>query len=490
MAEAFNGTEMSRALERLGHLMALKDALAWIEQADESGDVIAAVTNRLVAAANAQDIAEVIGYDRALAALKKSKGVRPTTLTPLLLDAGKRDFVVQTHGAFLDWVLADSADVSGLLRIVSTNGPGSFFTALKTSGKQDRFIEALPKGSAMPPPDRIALRLLFLAGADVPMKIKMLNQRYNLDRTGEDTALAGAGTLEGADARPHVGRPRAHAGRGPRRKRVAEGADAADEPHRPDAAGCYGQQPRRDRLRPCAPRRSRQRRVQRPADQLRGTNLFDRALLHEMGHASDAQYKWTADGGPFDTDPDLGAWANHQLNYTAIVDRLATDTALGTAFPIAAELADVKTALVDAMTNKSANAETGFQNQAGATYGVGADKWKPLWTRVSAHAIVAAVQGGQASNSPWNNPPPAVAGRIYHDTDYNYWASYNFATRAGGKLSRYQFRDKRDFFAETYATYYLTAPADPGSLVRAWNNKVYEWFRASVDRGRETKAAP
>ena len=33
-------------------------------------------------------------------------------------------------------------------------------------------------------------------------------------------------------------------------------------------------------------------------------------------------------------------------------------------------------------------------------------------------------------------------------------------------------------------------PADPGRLVRAWNNKVYEWFRANVDRGQETKAAP
>jgi hypothetical protein len=101
-----------------------------------------------------------------------------------------------------------------------------------------------------------------------------------------------------------------------------------------------------------------------------------------------------------------------------------------------------------------------------------------------------AVKGGQATNSPWNTPPPAVAGRIYHDTDYNYWASYNSATRAGGKLSRYQFRDKRDFFAETYATYYETAPADPGRLVRAWNAKVYEWFRANVDRGQETQAPP
>jgi hypothetical protein len=490
MAEAFNGSEMSRALERLGHLMALKDALAWIEQANESGDVIAPVTNRLIATANAQDIADVIGYPRALAALKKSTGVRPTTLTALLLDAGKRDYVVQTYGAFLDWVLTDAADVSRLLRSVSTNSPATFFTALKASGKQDTFVGALPKGSAMPPPDRVALRLLFLAGTDVPMKIKMLNQRYNLDRTGQDTALAGAGTFESAtlDRMWDV------------LERLPE-ADLADNewlkeftrrtnPTGPTPQGVTGSNRVAIGYDPTRLADPESGAFTDPADQMRGTNLFDTNLVHEMGHASDAQYKWTRDGGPFDTDADLGAWADHRLNYTAIVDRLATDTALAATFPIATELADVKTALIHVMTNKSTNAETGFQNQAGAAYGVGADKWKPLWTRVSGHAIVAAVQDGQATKSPWNNPPAAVAARIYHDTDYNYWASYNSATRAGGKLSRYQFRDKRDFFAETYATYYETAPADPGRLVRAWNNKVYEWFRANVDRGQETQAAP
>ena len=490
IAGAFNGTEMSRVLERLGHLMALKDALAWIEQANESGDVDASVTHRLVGAASAQDIAEVIGYPAAFTALKSSIGVRATTLTPLLADAGKRDFVVTTYPDFLEWVLANPGDVSAILRSVSTVSPGGFFTALRTSGKADRFISALPLGSQMPAPDRVALRLLFLSGADVPMKISMLNRRYNLARTGEDTTHAGAGTFEAATldriwdvldripeqdladndwlteltrrTNPSAPTPQGVTGG----NRVAVGYDPA---HLGDAeSGEFAD----------------------PGDQMSGTNLFDTNLLHEMAHASDGQYKWTRDGGPFDTDADLGAWADHRLNYGAIVDRLATDTNLATTFPIAAELSDVKTALTDVMTNKSTNAETGFQNQAGAAYGVGADKWKPLWTRVSGHAIVPAVQDGQASKSPWNNPPGAVAGRIYQDTDYNYWASYASATRAGGKLSRYQFRDKRDFFAETYATYYETAPADPGRLVRAWNNKVYEWFRENVDRGRETRATP
>ena len=103
---------------------------------------------------------------------------------------------------------------------------------------------------------------------------------------------------------------------------------------------------------------------------------------------------------------------------------------------------------------------------------------------------MAAVQDGQAARAPWNNPPAAVAGRIYHDTDYNYWASYNAATRAGGKLSRYQFRDKRDFFAELYATYYETAPADPDGSYGPGTTRSTSRCRENVDRGRETRATP
>ena len=163
----------------------------------------------------------------------------------------------------------------------------------------------------MPVPDRAALRLLFLAGTDVPMKIKMLNQRYNLDRSGEDTALAGAGNFETATLdriwdllerlpeedladnkwleeftrRTNPTAPIAQGVTGD--NRVAVGYDPAhlDDPD----LGTYSA----------------------PGDQMHGTVIFDRAVLHEMGHASDRQYGWTADGGPFDTDPDLGAWANH-----------------------------------------------------------------------------------------------------------------------------------------------------------------------------------
>ena len=60
--------------------------------------------------------------------------------------------------------------------------------------------------------------------------------------------------------------------------------------------------------------------------------------------------------------------------------------------------------------------------------------------------------------------------------------------RTGGKLSQYSFRNKSDFFAELYATYYVTTP--PGTSVQGWNAGVYDWFKKNVDRGYGTKAGP
>jgi hypothetical protein len=432
----------------------------------------------------------VIRSTRAFAALKRVPGMRPTQLATLLADVTVRDNVVQDQGQFLDWVIGTSGEASALLWMVSTRSPATFFSALVASARRRRFVEALPLGSAMPPADRTALRLLFLSGTNVPAKVSMLNRRYNLERTGEDTALAGAGTFESAT----LDRIWDVLARLPEQD-VADNAWLQEltrrtNPSAPTPQGVTGDRRVAVGYDPTRLGATETGAFTDPGDLMRGTNLFDTNLVHEMAHASDQQYGWTRDGGPFDVRPELGAWRDHRLDYRAIIDRLATDTALATTFPIARDLADVKTALVDAMTNLAVSAETGFRNQAGASYGVGADRWRPLWLRVRGHAIVAAVQDGQAARAPWNNPPAAVAGRIYHDTDYNYWASYNAATRAGGKLSRYQFRDKRDFFAELYATYYETAPADPGRLVRAWNNAVYTWFRDAVDRGRETRAAP
>ena len=226
---------------------------------------------------------------------------------------------------------------------------------------------------------------------------------------------------------------------------------------------------------------------------MRGLNMFDANLIHEMGHASDREHGWTNAGGPFDTEAALGQWEDHGTDTDDLVDTWMADPGLNFSSGLSSDDVDLcERAFKTALGLKTANVEIAFKVQAmlaGYTYGDPDDPWAAAWARVQGHTMVQVVKmsqtaGGQA---PWMTPPPAVGGRIYHDTGYDYWASYLAVTRTG-ELSRYAFRDKADFFAELYATYYATTPA--GTLVQGWNAGIYDWFTKNVDAGRGTTATP
>ncbi len=143
-----------------------------------------------------------------------------------------------------------------------------------------------------------------------------------------------------------------------------------------------------------------------------------------------------------------------------------------------------------AIEAKVANVGLIFQGLGGASFAAPDNAWGNVWKKVQGHQIVQVVSMSQKlpGQAPWMTPPPAVGGRIYHDTGYDYWASYLASTRTG-KLSRYQFRDKSDFFAELYATYYCTVPA--GTLVQGWNAGIHiAWFTKNVDAGRGSTPTP
>ena len=500
MGDAFNASEMRQALNRL-RFLSLKAALKFIADSGETKDLAATMYQQLVNRASAQEIAEAIGWEETMNVLKTGSHVNPLAMQPLVADDAKMAHVITTYGHFTTWVLdfrgGGVAGAPAFVRYLAAHSPLQTFMALKTAGRMNDVLDALPTGSSLATLDKLALKTICLALTDVPTKKLLLMKRFNLERIEPDKEAQYA-PAAGTDFEAPV------------LDRIWEllellpPADVADNkwleaitrrsnPSGPDPQGVTPDNRVAIGYDPTQMGRLETGSFTDPADAMRGTNMFDSNLIHEIAHASDAQYGWTKAGGPFDTNDDLGAWKDHRKDTDGLVDRWATDLNLATALPVATELADAILALKSAVSNKKTNAEDGFKALAaagaGPAYGTAGDTWKPLWAKVSGHAIVQVCQMSQASNSPWTTPPPAVNGRIYHDTDYNYWASYKSATRAAGKLSFYQFRDKRDFFAETYATYYLT-PADPGSLVKTWNNKVFEWFRDNVDRGRSTKATP
>jgi hypothetical protein len=492
MASAFNGREMTRALDLL-RFLTLKEAITFIRQADEEGGVPPATYQNLVDRATSQDIAETIGWEDGCDVLRERAHLDPVRGFPALLaDQPKLTHVVQTYGHYTKWAVRGDGGAPAYVRLIAERTPPSLWTAIATAGVVDDVLDALPTGNALAPPDRIALKTIHDPLTDLWQKMKIFRKRFDIDSMSDDPSNPSGMTFDAAalnqmwvllERLP----PEDVAG-----NRWLEALNRRSDTTAPTPEGITGSHRVAIGYTAGTLGALETGAFTDPADKMRGTNMFDSNLIHEMGHASDFQYHWTRDDGPFDTEADLGQWQNHGTDTDELIDQWVRDLRLIMTFPLLNEFAAVTTALKRALST-SITVMAAFQAEAaaggGPAWGSAGDTWQPLYTRLAGSTIEQAVNMSQASNSPWMTPPPTISGRIYHDTGYNYWASYLSATRAGGKLSRYQFRDKRDFFAETYATYYLT-PADPGSLVRAWNPHVADWFRENVDRGYSTTATP
>jgi hypothetical protein len=217
-----------------------------------------------------------------------------------------------------------------------------------------------------------------------------------------------------------------------------------------------------------------------------GTKVLDAVVIHEMGHAADNQYNFSDLSGPLGTKSDLGKWRQY-TDMGALYDALYTATNVAALGLGIMERTALKVALVWSLESRYANPETAFRDKAGVGNWSAGKRWYDLWQKVKAHAIIKALVEGHKDKVPWDTPPTAIGDRYYHEAYPKRWASYLTASRAGGKLSRYQFRNHREFFAEMYATYYLT-PNDPGKLIKNWNAGAYRWFRETVDLGYSTKA--
>ena len=503
MAGAFNGGEMTRALDLL-RFLTLKDAVKFIDDSNEEEDISPSSYQTIVNRSTPQDCADLAAWDRGCVVLRKYSPVDPLRM-PLAADPAKMGAALAS-AEFLKWVIdfrgSDEGGAPSLLRWLSINSPAVTYKALVDAGRAGTLLDALYTGSKLAPQDQLAMKVICKALVDVPPKIELMKKRFNLDKIGEDSQHAGAGTFEaatidrmwellerlppgdladnewledltrrtmtGSTTQGVTGSNRVAVGYNVGNIGDIEGGTG------PPTAGAFTD----------------------VGDVMQGLNIFDVNLLHEMGHASDNEHDWTRDGGPFDTDPALGQWKGHKKDTDGLVDLWAADGGLNFAAAVSAfELARCKQAFKHAIANKQTNVELAFQDlcaaAGGPAYGTAGDAWKPLWDKVKGHTIVQVVSKTQMqSPSPWNSPAPAVGGRIYHDTDYDWdgWVSYLATARTGGKLSQYSFRNKSDFFAELYATYYVTTP--PGTSVQGWNAGVYDWFKKNVDRGYGTKAAP
>jgi hypothetical protein len=492
MGRAFNGKEMTQALDLL-RFLTLDDALWFIDSSNEEESIDKRTYQTLVNRSTAIETFAAAMSLRDCEILQKYSLVDPLSM-PVAANDGLMQQVFLANAGFTRWVLdfrgSDGGGALALLRYLAAHTPTITYAGLRASGMESAFLKALPTGTALPAADQAAIKALSLAVADEPGKSALMKKRFNFDAIKEDAEDPGAGTFEplvldhmwdlfellpprdvadnkwleditrktgGAVPNGVTGSNRVGVGYGP-------GAGAPE-------SGAFTD----------------------PGDVMQGLSMFDANLVHEMGHASDREHGWTADGGPFDTEAALGQWEKFGSDADDLVDRWVADPGLNFAAGLKAEEVEMCVRAFKLVIGaKTASVEIGFRTLSlleGHVYGAGDDPWQPLWARVQGHQLVQVVSKAQnvPGQSPWITPPPAVGGRIYHDTGYGYWASY-LATARVGKLSQYSFRNKRDFFAELYATYYCSVPI--GSRVQTWNAAIYDWFTKNVDAGRGTKATP
>mgnify|MGYP005852611763 FL=1 len=227
-----------------------------------------------------------------------------------------------------------------------------------------------------------------------------------------------------------------------------------------------------------------------PTDPMRGMKLFDTTIIHEVGHAVDGSglrfskdYPKTSSGG---------GWVWHTPEsavdgmiaaspWTIVVPKSPAPTTWGGKLrewwrDLTEDSVQQKArqACIRAATShKSVHAEADAMDKTGQ-----------LWALIKGQKVVQAIEPAFDNRDPWMNhgAQTKFGDRYYHEGYRGSWYSY-LSDRYDAKLSKYQFRDPRDWFAEVYATYYGTVnpdnpkSADAGTKVP---EPIRSWFRTNV----------
>jgi hypothetical protein len=216
-----------------------------------------------------------------------------------------------------------------------------------------------------------------------------------------------------------------------------------------------------------------------PGDPLRGANLFDATVRHEIGHRVDDQvggpaYAATAAGGSWLTWDETDGMAARMV--TASAGNISTWAD-----------ADEKTAIIeclqsiiddrtpDEINDRLEALPFCVDHASDASHQTNLDN-------IKADNAVRALRICFSDQGPWGTATGGVVlgDRIYQESyDWPQWVSYKHEAR-GRKVSTYQFRAPGEWFAEAYAAYYQP-PGAKGALLAGRDDATKAWFDASVD---------
>ncbi|HWO26001.1 MAG TPA: hypothetical protein VNO30_45045 [Kofleriaceae bacterium] len=217
-------------------------------------------------------------------------------------------------------------------------------------------------------------------------------------------------------------------------------------------------------------------------DPLRGKNIFDATVRHEIGHRVDSGV-----GGPAYTATDAGGGWQTWDGSDGMAERIvAASGGKISGWPDAAEKTAIIACLQGVITDRVPNE---INTRLGALpflagHATDAAK-KTKLNDIKGDQAVSALRVAFSHQGPWDLPTGGVklGDRIYQESyDWPQWVSYKQEARAR-KFSRYQFRAPGEWFAEAYATYYQP-PGQKGALMAGLDDATKTWFDSHVDPQR------
>jgi hypothetical protein len=201
-------------------------------------------------------------------------------------------------------------------------------------------------------------------------------------------------------------------------------------------------------------------------------------MIHETGHAVDAEMGWST--GPEPAKPKRGGWKGYHSHKTCATE-MVDDSKGGIKTKLAAaQRTDVVDDMANAMGNRSA-ATLAADIRARAWFAglSGRDK-----TEVLGDKALKAIPIGL--NSPWftaKHGGEHLGAHVYQESYTPTWVRYRHEARTR-MVSKYQFRDAGEWFAECYAAYY-----DPENKVKGEKlNKVDPDTKTYFDNSVDTRA--
>lgn len=216
------------------------------------------------------------------------------------------------------------------------------------------------------------------------------------------------------------------------------------------------------------------------ADPLRGKNLFDATVRHEIGHRVDPG----VGGSTYCQGDNAGAWQTWDST-DGMAERMVTASAGAISTWAQADQKQAIISCLQGVIEDRAPDEINDRLEAldfCVNHASDPDHATNL-TNIKGDNAVRQLRICFSDAGPWQLANGGIAlgdGRIYQESyDWPQWVSYKQEARAR-KMSRYQFRAPGEWFAEVYAAYYQP-PGAKGALLVGRDDDAKAWFDSNVD---------